>query len=616
MAVLEHHRALTVMAPDDILSGAMKTIRILAYLATGLALMFTGADAQPRHGIAMHGEPALAADFRSLPYVNPDAPQGGQLRQAITGSFDSVNPFIVKGTAANGVRTYVFESLLGRNWAEPFSLYGLLAQSIQVSDDRQTFSFKIRPEAKFSDGSPVTATDVVFSMETLRDKGRPNFKNSYSKIKSFETPDDHTVVFHQEAGDRELPLVTGLMPILSKSFWQGRAFDATTFDPVIGSGPYVIGEVKPGESIIYKRNADYWGKDLPVARGLWNFATVRFDYYRDANAAFEAFKTGQADVRIETDPARWATGYDFPAVKDGKITIEKIAQKSPAPASGFSFNTRRKLFSDVRVREALVMAFDFEWANANLFSGAYKRTYGYFSGSDLSSQGKAADASELAVLGEAAATLRPDMMDGSYRLPVSDGSGRDRKMLRQAVALLGQAGWTVSDAGLTNAQGEAFAFTISVQSKDQEKIALHYQRSLQIIGIKADVRVVDSAQFAAIQTSYDYDMIPATWFNSLSPGNEQKFYFGSDGRDSTGTRNYPGIADPGVDRAIGRMLAVTAPEDFTAAVRAEDRLLTAGFYIVPFYDAGGQWVARWNYIGQPEQQPLPGFEATTLWRNP
>ena len=604
------------MAPDDILSGAMKTIRILTCFAAGLALMFTAAAASPRHGIAMRGEPALAADFKSLPYANPDAPQGGQLRQAITGSFDSLNPFIIKGTAANGVRTYVFEGLLGRNGAEPFSLYGLLAESIDVSDDRQTFSFKIRPDAKFSDGSPVTAADVVFSMETLRDKGRPNYKNSYSKIKTVETPDDHTVVFHQEAGDRELPLVTGLMPILSKAFWQGRSFDATTLDPVIGSGPYVFGEVKAGESITYNRNPDYWGKDLPISRGLWNFATVRFDYYRDANAAFEAFKSGQADVRIETDPARWATGYDFPAIKDGKITIEKIAQGSPAPASGFAFNTRRKLFSDVRVREALVMAFDFEWANANLFSNAYKRTYGYFSGSSLSSQGKSADAAELAVLGDAAATLRPDMLDGSYKLPVSDGSGRDRKMLRQAVGLLGQAGWTVGDAGLTNAQGEAFSFTISVQSKDQEKIALHYQRSLQIIGIRADVRVVDSAQFAAIQTSYDYDMIPATWFNSLSPGNEQKFYFGSDGRDNSGTRNYPGIAEPGVDRAIGQMLAVTTLEDFTAAVRAEDRLLVAGFYIVPFYDAGGQWVARWNYIGRPEEQPLPGFEATTLWRNP
>ena len=595
----------------------MKPSQFLGALALGTLLTAsTLTFAAPQHGIAMHGDPALPADFQNLPYANPDAPQGGAFRQAITGSFDSVNPFIVKGSAASGIRTYVFESLMGRNWAEPFSLYGLLAESIDVPDDRQTFTYKIRPEAKFSDGTPVTAADVVFTMETLRDKGRPNFKNSYSKVTKVETPDDHTLVFRQEAGDRELPLIIGLMPILPKHFWDAKAFDETALDPIMGSGPYVIAEVKAGESITYKKNSDYWGKDLAIGKGLWNFDTVKIDYYRDANATFEAFKTGSADVRTESDPTRWATGYDFPAVKDGKVTLEKIGQKSPAPASGFAFNTRRKMFEDARVREALVMVFDFEWANANLFSGAYRRTYGYYSGSELSSQGKAADAKELALLGDAAKALRPDMLDGSYALPVSDGSGHDRKMLRKAVDLLAAAGWTVKDTGLVNAAGEPFAFTISVQNKDQEKIALHFQRGLQQIGVKAEVRVVDSAQFAAIQSTYDYDMIPATWFNSLSPGNEQKLYFGSDGKTTPGTRNYPGIADPNVDRVIQALLTATSHEDFVTAVHAEDRLLVSGFYIVPFYDAGGQWVARWNYIGRPEQQPLPGFEATTLWRTP
>ena len=594
----------------------MKTIRVLALFVSALILWLTPVVAEPRHGIAMHGEPALAADFQHLPYTNPDAPQGGELRQAVSGSFDSVNPFIVKGNAVGSVRTYVFESLLGRNWAEPFSLYGLLAETIDVSDDRQRFTFRLRPEARFSDGSPVTAEDVVFSMETLRDKGRPNFKNSYSKIDKIETPDTRTIVFSQTAGDRELPLIVGLMPVLSKRFWADRTFDATTLDPIAGSGPYVIGEIKAGETVIFRKNPDYWGKGLAITRGLWNFDTVRFDYYRDANAAFEAFKTGQADVRIETDPTRWATGYDFPAAKEGKIVLETVAQRSPAPASGFAFNTRRKPFEDARVREALIMAFDFEWANANLFSGAYKRTHGYYSGSDLSSKGKPMDDREKAILGDAAASLRADFADGSYQLPVSDGSGRDRKVLRKAVGLLAEAGWTVTDAGLTNGAGEQFAFTISVQNKDQEKIALHYQRTLRNIGIRADVRVVDSAQFAAIQKSYDYDMIPATWFNSLSPGNEQTFYFGSGGKTAQGTRNYPGIADPSVDRAIEAMLNATSRENFVAAVHAEDRLLVSGFYIVPFYDAGGQWVARWKSIERPAEQPLPGFEATTLWRVP
>ena len=592
--------------------------RLCALLAGGVlaAFAFSSAFAAPQHGIAMHGEPALAADFKNLPYANPEAPQGGALRQAITGTFDSTSPFIVKGTAATGIRTYVFESLMGRNWDEAFSLYGLLAESIDVSDDRQTFTFKIRPEAKFSDGAPVTAEDVVFSMESLRDKGRPNFKNSYSKVTKVETPDDHTVVFHQDVGDRELPLIMGVMPILPKHAWDGKAFDESSLAPLVGSGPYVIGEVKAGESITYKKNPDYWGKNLALSKGLWNFQTVRYDYYRDANAAFEAFKKGDADIRTESDPTRWSTGYDFPAVKEGKVTLEKIVQRSPAPASGFAFNTRRKIFEDARVREALMFAFDFEWANANLFSNAYQRTYGYYSGSELSSKGKAMDAAEQAILGAAADGLRADFKDGSYNLPVSDGSGHDRKALRKAVNLLADAGWTVKDTGLVNAAGEAFAFTISIQNKDQEKIALHFQRTLQQIGIKAEVRIVDSAQFSSLQKTYDYDMIPATWFNSLSPGNEQKFYFGSEGKTTEGTRNYPGIADPAVDAAIAALLTAKGHQEFAVAVRALDRLLVAGFYIIPFYDAGGQWVARWNTIGRPETQPLPGFEATTLWHNP
>ncbi len=596
--------------------GILVSWRSFSVSAAILGWVSVVACAEPKHGIAMHGEPALPAGFPHLPYANPDAPQGGILRQAVTGTFDSLNPFIVKGSAATGIRTYAFESLLGRNWSEPFGLYGLLAESIDSSDDRKMFTFKLRPEAKFSDGTPLTAADVVFSMEMLRDKGRPNYKNFYSKITKLETPDERTLVFHQEVGDRELPLIIGLMPILSKRAWENRAFDDSTLDPIIGSGPYVLADIKPGESITYKKNPDYWGKSLALGKGLWNFDAVRFDYYKDVNATFEAFKKGDADVRTEADPVRWTTGYDFPAVKEGKITLEKIEQRSPAPASGFAFNTRRKLFEDVRVREALVTAFDFEWANANLFSNSFRRTYGYFSGSDLSSRGKPVDAIEAAVLGAAANTLPPDILDGSHDLPVSDGSGRDRKSLRKVVTALAEAGWAIKDNVLVNGPGEAFAFTLSIQNKDQEKIALHYQRTLQAIGIKADVRIVDPAQFTALQKTYDYDMIPVTWFNSLSPGNEQKLYFGSSGKTTEGTRNYPGIADPAVDAAIQALLNAKSREELVAAARAEDRLLVAGHYIVPFYDAGGQWVARWNHIGRPVAQPLPGFEATTLWKIP
>lgn len=579
-------------------------------------LAATTAYADPRHAIAMIGEPAMPPDFKSLPYANPDAPQGGTLRQAVQGTFDSLNPFIVKGNAAKDLRTYIFESMMYRNWNEPFSLYCLLCESIDVSDDRQTFTFKLRPEAKFSDGSPLTAADVVSTMETLRDHGRSNFKNAYSKIKKVETPDEHTIVFHQEAGDRELPLLFGLMPVFSKKSAEGRDFESPSMDGFIGTGPYVQGDAKSDELVVYKKNPDYWGKALPINKGLWNFDTLRFDYYRDANTAFEAFKKGDADIRIESDPVRWTSAYDFPAVKDGKVTLEKINSKTPAPTTGLAFNTRRKMFEDVKVREALTMVFDFEWLNDNLFGKAFKRTYGYFGGSSISSEGKAADATELAIIGTTGGGLRADYLEGTYKLPVSDGSGKDRKMLRKAVGLLGEAGWTIQDNVLKNAAGQAFAFTITITDSAQEKVALSYKAALELIGIDVNVAKVDAAQFSILQKTYNYDMIPVAWFNSLSPGNEQKFYFGSEGRTKEGTRNYPGIADPRVDAAIDAMFRAKDRGSFEAAVRAEDRLLVSGHYIVPFYDAGGQWVARWNYIGRPDAQPLPGFEGTTLWRVP
>lgn len=591
----------------------MKKIRKLALAAVFTAIATSIAMAEPKPGIAMLGDPALPADFKSLPYANPDAPQGGILKQAVTGTFDSVNPFIVKGNAATGPRTFVFESLMGRNWGEPFALYGLLAESIDVTDDRQTFTFKLRPEAKFSDGARVTAADVQWSMETLRDKGRPNFKNNIGKLAKIEVLDDHTIKFTQEKGDRELPMIIGLVPILEKKAWDGKAFDESTVEPLVGSGPYVFGDIKPGEMISYKKNPDYWGKNLPINKGLWNFDSFRFDYYKDASAAFEAFKKGDVDVRTEGDPVRWKTGYTFPAVNEGKVLTEFMVAKTPSPASGLAFNTRHKIFEDPKVREALVMAFDFEWANANLFNNSYKRTFGYFSGSELSSLGKPADDVEKLIIGVG---LRADMMDGTYTLPVSDGSGRDRKLLKKAVDLLASAGWTIKDQGLVNAAGEPFAFTITIQNPEQEKIALHYQRTLQQIGVKVEIRTVDAAQFITLQKTYDYDMIPVTWFNSLSPGNEQTLYFGSAGKTTEGTRNYPGIADPLVDKAIDAMLHAKSRAEFVSAIHAEDRLLVSGFYVIPFYDAGGQWVARWSYIGRPDAQPLAGFETTTLWHNP
>lgn len=562
----------------------------------------------------MHGEPALPAGFQNLPYADPLAPQRGILRQATTGSFDSVNPFIVKGEKALNVSTYVFESMMTRNYAEAFTVYGLLAESIDVTPDRLRMVFTLRPEARFSDGTPVTAADVVFSLETLRDHGLPRFKTYYSKITSIETPDPRTIILTQEEGDRELPLIMGLMPILPKHYWQKRNFEESTLDPIMGSGPYVFGEIRPGERVVYKKNPDYWGKALPLNRGQWNFDEVRTDYFRSSNSAFEAFKKGLVDIRVETDPTRWSQAYDFPAVQEGRIIRERFEQKTPAPASGFAFNTRKTLFADARVRRALVEAFDFEWLNTNIFFGLYRRIQGYYSGSELSYLNHPADARETALLGGDARRIDPSILAGSYELPKTDGSGRDRKALRRAVSLLKEAGWEIRGEKLVNSKtGETFAFTISCLSREQEKVALHYQRTLRQIGIDVAIRVVDSAQFQRMLDTYDFDMLPVSWYNSLSPGNEQDFYYGSAGRETAGTRNYPGIADPAVDRMIKALLAATSREDFVAAVRSLDRLLVNGFYIVPFYTSGGQWVARWQAIGRPDQQPLSGFDGPTLW---
>lgn len=577
------------------------------------ALLASPASAAPQQGIAMHGEPALAPGFTHFPYVNPNAPEGGSLREALVGSFDSLNPFIVHGQAPDAVRTYVFESLMARNRAEPFSLYGLIAQTIDVAPDRSRVTFNLDPRARFSDGRPVTAADIVFSLETLRDHGRPNFRTYYAKVSRIETPDERTVTFHLEQGDRELVLILGLMPVLPRHAFEGRDFEATTLSPPIGSGPYTVADVRPGERIVFRKDPGYWGKDLPVSRGLWNFDEIRIDYYRDRQSTFEAFRKGLADIRIEADPSRWATGYDFPAARSGSVILEALPTGLPAPVFSFAMNTRRPIFADARVRQALIYAFDFEWANHNLFHGLFRRMQGYFDGSELSSVGRPASPRERELLANVGAELSPAILQGRYAMPVSDGTGRDRENLKRALELLGEAGWTPRNGKLRHAEtGAAFAFELLVQSREQERIALHYQRSLSALGIAITLRLVDSAQFQRRLQTYDFDMVPAAWHNSLSPGNEQTFYWGSAGRTVEGTRNYPGIASPAIDDMIGQLLRAETREDFVAAVRALDRLLIAGHYIVPLYNAPGEWLARWRRIDHPGPS-LYGFEPPAAW---
>ncbi len=587
-------------------------VRILAGLLTAITLWLCGtAAAEPRHAIAMQGEPALAAGYTHFPYANPDAPKGGAYREALIGSFDSVNPFIIRGQPVWNVRELVFESLMMRSKDEAFTLYGHIAETIDVNEDRTEVTFRLNPAAKFSDGEPILADDVVYSLETLREKGRPNHRTYYAKVRQVETPDDHTVHMKLEPGDRELVLILGLMPVLPKHVFEARDFEQTTLEKLTGSGPYVFDTIDSGDHIIFRRNPDYWAKDQPQARGQYNFDTIRYDYYRDMQGAFESFKKGEALLRFETDASRWAVGY---ADLDGKpVTLEEVKVGLPNPAWSLVFNTRREIFADKRVREALIHTFDFKWINDNLFHSRMERTQGYFSGSYLSAIGNPATDNERAMLKQAGADIRPSILDGTYQLPQSDGSGRDRKNLRKALSLLNDAGWKATNGMLQNDNGQPLAFTIVVVSRQQERIALAWQRMLQIIGVAMDIRQIDSAQFQRRLNTYDFDMIPFTWSNSLSPGNEQDFYWGSRGRTQEGTRNYMGADDPAIDAMIQAMLSARDKATYDDAVHALDRLLLEGHYALQLFHAPGQWVARWNQVQHPAKPSLYGFRPETGW---
>src|SRR4051794_1019656 len=477
----------------------------------------------------MHGEPALPPAFDHARYANPKAPKGGRLTQGVLGTFDSINPFIVRGLALSQIRGYVVESLLARHYDEPFTLYGLLARTVETDDDRSYVTFALDPAAKFSDGKPVTAEDVIFSWQLLRDKGRPNFRTYYAKVAKAEAVAPDTVRFELAgSNDRELPLILGLMPVLAKHAVDPATFEETSFAPILGSGPYRVGKVQPGRSILLVRDPNYWGRDKAVNRGFWNFDELRFDFYRDANSHFEAFRKGLYDVRAETDPARWQTEYDFPAAREGRVVKEAFPSGLPRGMSAFVFNTRRPLFADARVREALTILFDFEWINHNYFFDLYRRTESYFDGSELSAHARPADARERALLSPYPQAVRADVLDGTWSLPVSDGSGRDRETLRRALDLLAAAGYELSGTALRqHDSGRPLTFEFLATTRDQERLALALGRDLRRAGIALKVRMVDAVQYDRRLQTYDYDMIQYRWDESLSPGNEQSFYWGS-----------------------------------------------------------------------------------------
>ncbi len=562
--------------------------------------------AEPQHGISMYGTPALPPDFVSLPYANPNAPKGGSILVGEVGGFDSMNPYILKGRAPYNIRSHVVESLMGRSWDESFTLYGLLAESVETGPEREWVEFHLRPEAKFSDGSPVTVDDVIWSFETLAEKGHPRYGNSWNKISGYERKGDRGIRFNFNTVDNELPLIMGLRPILRKADWDGRAFDESSLDRITGSGPYIVGAFEPGRFIEYNRNPDYWGKDVPYNQGLNNVDTIRYEYFTDAGVVFEAFKAGETSYFREGNPAKWKTDYNFPRAVNGDIVKSEIPHGRPSDMEGFVFNTRREMFKDWRVREALILAFNFEFINQTLNDSAYPRRTSYFSNSALGMSHGPAEGRVKALLEPFADTLIPGTMEG-YSLPVADIEGRNRRGLRAARKLLEQAGWTVDDAGtLRNSEEQAFEFTVLLRSSRNEAIANMYAEMLGRLGIKMDLQLVDSAQHNTRKAAYDYDMMVNRWGLSLSPGNEQMLYWGSDGVTVPGTRNYMGMDSPAAEAMIETMLTAENEDEFVSAVRALDRILTAGRYVVPFWYSDVSLLAHKAEMKRPEALPVYG----------
>ena len=599
----------------------MRSILFAALLAATAGWLIPAEATEPKHGIASHGEPALSSDFEHLPYVNADAPKGGKISYGVVGTFDNLNPFILKSmrTTARGMWDPEFgqlthESLMRRSRDEPFTLYGLLAETVEYDEDRTYIQFNLNPKARWSDGKPVTADDIIFTFELLEEKGRPPYSNRLDKVAKMEKVGDLSVRFNltEDAGN-EFPLILGLMPVLAKHATDTDTFDRSTFEPPVTSGPYSIKEVKAGERIIYERHQDYWADGLPITVGFNNFDEISIEYFLSDSTQFEAFKKGVFDVNAEGNPVSWDRNYNFPAVDRGEVTKSVFETSTPAGMYGFVFNTRRPKFQDVAMRKALAMLFDFEWVNRTLFNGAYDRTESYFENSVLSSIGHPADQRERELLKPFLQDIEPEVLEGTYRATETDGSGRDRRVQRAALNLLKGAGYSINQGKLLDPNGSPVAFEVMTQNEGQEKIALAYQRNLAPLGIDLSIRTVDDAQYQQRSENYDYDMIVKRYPSSLSPGAEQLWRWGSQSRDLPGTFNYAGAADPAIDAMIDAMLAARSQEDFVSAVRAFDRVLISGHYVVPLYYLPGQRVAYRSRLEHPTVTPIYGYQLPTWW---
>lgn len=570
-------------------------------------------DATPAHGIAMHGDLKYPADFTHFDYVNPDAPKGGHIKLGAMGSFDSLNNFIVKGVSAAGVG-FIYDTLLTSSADEPFSEYGLLAETVTVPEDRSWVEFTLRAEARWHDGKPITPDDVIWTFNTLVEKGQPFYRFYYGSVEKVEKTGERSVRFDFAPGEnRELPLIIGQITVLPKHYWETREFDKTTLEPPLGSGPYRIKEVDAGRAITVERVADYWGKDLGVNKGQNNFGTIRYDYYRDTNVMLEAFKAGAFDYRSENSSKAWATEYDIPAVDDGFMKKDTIEHQRSSGMQGFAFNTRRARFKDPRVRQALAHAFDFEWSNARLFYGQYARTRSFFDNSELAATGLPSP-EELALLEPYRGKIPEDIFTAEYNPPESDGSGNIRKNLRKASKLLRDAGWEVKDGKRVNVEtGEVLDFEVLLISPLFERIVLPFAQNLEKLGVKVSVRTVDTAQYVRRLDTYDFDVIVSTFGQSLSPGNEQRSYWGSTSVNMEGGRNYLGISDPVVDELIEKIIAAPDRAALVTATRALDRVLQWGHWLVPHWHIKYDRIAYWNKFGRPDITPVQGNQFMAWW---
>ncbi len=567
------------------------------------------------HGLALFDAPKYAPDFTHLDYVNPDAPKGGQLRQAATGTYDSLNPFLLTGQAAARLNL-TYDTLMQRVWDEPFSVYGLVAERVHLSDDRRQMTFHLNPAARFHDGHPVTVEDVVFSINALQDYGRPNTRRVYGLIERVETDGDHMVTLHlNNQAEREVPLVLAMAPVLPAHYWADKEFNETTLTPPLGGGPYRISGLDPGRSITYERVEDYWAADLPVNRGHYNFHEVRVEYFRDDDVALEAFKAGETNFRREGDATAWATRYTSPAVDSGAIKLERLPHNRPDWARALIFNTRLELFEDARVREALNLAFDFEWLNKAVFRDAYKRIESYFPNSELAARGRPS-AAELALLEPFRDELPEAVFGEAYQAPRTNASGMAgrRGNLRQALGLLRAAGWRLDQGTLVHGEtGQPFQFEVLIQTGQEEGVVLEWVRTLERLGITARIRSVDSTQFRQRLNSFDYDVVNYRWINSLSPGVEQRLYWGSENADIEGTRNYAGVRSAAVDALVTGIADAETRDALITHAHALDRVLTHSHYGVLLYHLGHDLVAYWPPVTHPDLTPLYGMVIEAWW---